>query len=88
MKKDSTDWYIPALTIAISIPFPMAWYKNALCIDSRILVKPRKEKERLDRPPLILHPGHSFLITGHKVICGKKGKREGKGKGKGKGKGR
>ncbi len=52
----------PAFTMPMSIPAPMAWYKNAACIASRTTLLPRNENEMLLTPPLTLVAGQRFLI--------------------------
>ena len=49
-------------TIPMVIPFFIAWYKKAECIASRTVLLPRKEKETLLTPPLILAPGRFSVI--------------------------
>ncbi len=40
----------------------MAWNRKTECIASLTVLFPLNENERLLTPPLILQPGHSFLI--------------------------
>ena len=42
---------MPALTMPMSIPAPIAWYRKAECMASRTLLLPRKLKEMFDTPP-------------------------------------
>ena len=51
----------PALTMPISSPARMAWYRNAECIASRTGLLPRNENEMLLTPPLTLVPGSLLL---------------------------
>jgi hypothetical protein len=55
---------MPALTMPMSMPALIAWYRNTECIASRMTSRPRKPKERLDTPPEILAPGHAALMRG------------------------
>ena len=41
----------PALTIPMSSPARMAWYRNTAWMASRTGLLPRKEKEMLEIPP-------------------------------------
>ena len=50
------------LTIPISIPCCIAWYRKAACMASRTGSFPRKENETLLTPPLTLAPGKFCLI--------------------------
>ena len=51
----------PALTMPMSMPALMAWYRNAECIASRTTSLPRNENDRLLTPPLIFTPGQRSL---------------------------
>ncbi len=53
---------MPALTMPMSIPARMAWYRNAECIASLTRLLPRKLNETLDTPPLTFAWGRFFLI--------------------------
>mmetsp|Transcript_72774 Transcript_72774/g.206540 ORF Transcript_72774/g.206540 Transcript_72774/m.206540 type:complete len:221 (+) Transcript_72774:1171-1833(+) len=53
----------PGLTIDMLRPLGTAWYKKTLCMQSLNLLRPRKEKERLLRPPLKDTQGHVRLIS-------------------------
>ena len=55
-------WSIDGLTIAMSIPALIAWYRNAECIASRTALFPLKENDRLDTPPEVRAPGRFVLI--------------------------
>ena len=48
------DLHLPALTMPMSMPALIAWYRKAEWIASRTRLLPRKEKERLETPPEIL----------------------------------
>ncbi|MCY1239736.1 hypothetical protein D9M72_525460 [compost metagenome] len=52
----------PALTMPMSMPAPMAWYRNTVWIASRTESLPRNENETLDTPPLTLAYGRFCLI--------------------------
>mmetsp|Transcript_22281 Transcript_22281/g.71735 ORF Transcript_22281/g.71735 Transcript_22281/m.71735 type:complete len:206 (+) Transcript_22281:1654-2271(+) len=53
----------PALTMPMSMPAAMAWYRKALCIASRITFTPRNPNDKLDTPPDTLAYGHWALIS-------------------------
>ncbi len=63
----------PALTMAMSSPAEMAWYRNTAWMASRTGSLPRNEKETLETPPLVRTPGSSRLEApdrldeGHRV---------------------
>jgi len=59
---------MPAFTMPMSMPAPIAWNRNTLCIASRITSTPRKPKDRLDTPPEILQPGHVALMRAVALI--------------------
>jgi hypothetical protein len=43
-------------------PFGIAWYKKTVCMASRTEFRPRKENDKLLRPPLNETQGHVRLI--------------------------
>ncbi len=49
----------PALTMAMSRPARIAWYRKTAWIASRTRSLPRKAKLTLETPPLIRTPGRS-----------------------------
>ena len=52
----------PALTIAMSIPARIAWYRNTAWMASRTaVVAAERERLTLDTPPLIRTPGSAAL---------------------------
>ena len=51
----------PALTIAMSRPARIAWYRNTAWIASRTRSLPRNANDTLDTPPLIRASGSSAL---------------------------
>src|SRR6478735_658342 len=53
---------MPALTMPMSMPALMAWYRNTVWIASRTGSLPRKEKLTLETPPLTFAPGRFSLI--------------------------
>ncbi|EWS64148.1 hypothetical protein Y695_02613 [Hydrogenophaga sp. T4] len=53
---------MPALTMPMSMPALMAWYRNTVWIASRTGSLPRKLNDTLDTPPLTLAPGRCCLI--------------------------
>mmetsp|Transcript_10863 Transcript_10863/g.30774 ORF Transcript_10863/g.30774 Transcript_10863/m.30774 type:complete len:200 (-) Transcript_10863:750-1349(-) len=53
----------PGFTMDMLRPFGIAWCRNTLCIASRREFRPRKEKERLLRPPLKETQGQVRLIS-------------------------
>ena len=53
---------MPALTMPMSMPALMAWYRNTVWIASRTGSLPRKEKLTFDTPPLTFAPGRLALI--------------------------
>ena len=53
---------MPALTMPMSMPARIAWYRNAECIASRTRLLPRKLNEMFDTPPLTLACGRFALI--------------------------
>ena len=55
-------WSIDGLTIAMSMPALIAWYRNAECIASRTALLPLNANERLDTPPEVNAPGRFVLI--------------------------
>ena len=61
MSSYTSSW--PALTIAMSSPAEIAWYRNAECIARRTVSFPRNEKLRFDTPPETFAPGHRRLIS-------------------------
>jgi hypothetical protein len=52
----------PALTMPMSMPALMAWYRNTAWIASRTGLLPRNEKETLDTPPETSAWGRVCLI--------------------------
>ena len=52
----------PALTIPMSIPARIAWYRKTECIASRSGLLPRNENETLETPPLTSACGSDFLM--------------------------
>ena len=52
------------MTIPMSRPARIAWYRNAACIASRTCWFPRKANERFEIPPLVRAPGQRSLIRG------------------------
>jgi len=53
---------MPALTMPMSMPAWMAWYRNTVWIASRTGSLPRNEKLTFDTPPDTLAPGRLRLI--------------------------
>ena len=53
---------MPALTMPMSKPAWMAWYRNTVWMASRTASLPRKLKLTLLTPPLTLAPGKLALI--------------------------
>ena len=53
---------MPALTMPMSIPAWIAWYRKTVWMASRTGSLPRKLKDTLDTPPLTLAPGRLALI--------------------------
>ncbi len=51
-----------ALTMPMSIPAPIAWYRNAECIASRTWALPRNANDRLLTPPLTRARGNVALM--------------------------
>ncbi|NKA88722.1 hypothetical protein GO305_02356 [Ralstonia solanacearum] len=46
----------------MSMPAPMAWYRNTVWMASRTTSLPRNENETFDTPPLTLACGNFCLI--------------------------
>ena len=58
----SSYWGItPALTMAMSSPARIAWYRKTAWIASRTRSLPRNANETLDTPPLTRTPGSAAL---------------------------
>ena len=60
------SWYTgraPALTIAMSRPASMAWYRKQACIASRTALLPRNENDTFDTPPETWTCGQRCLIS-------------------------
>ena len=53
---------MPALTMPMSMPAAIAWYRNAEWIASRTRLLPRKLNEMFETPPLTLACGRFSLI--------------------------
>ena len=53
---------VEGLTIAISSPAAMAWWRNAACIASRTNGLPRNANDRLETPPEVRTPGRRAFI--------------------------
>ncbi len=53
---------MPALTMPMSMPAWIAWYRNTVWMASRTGSLPRKLKLTLDTPPETLAPGRCCLI--------------------------
>ena len=53
---------MPALTMPMSMPALMAWYRNTVWMASRTGSLPRKLKLTFDTPPDTLAPGRLALI--------------------------
>ncbi|OQC00461.1 MAG: hypothetical protein BWX79_02966 [Alphaproteobacteria bacterium ADurb.Bin100] len=53
---------MPALTMPMSMPAAIAWYRNTVWMASRTGSLPRKLKETLETPPDTLAPGRCCLI--------------------------
>ena len=60
--KSSYTPTMPALTMPMSIPAWIAWYKNTVCMASRTGSLPLNEKLTFDTPPLTFAPGKFCLI--------------------------
>lgn len=54
---------IDGLTMPMSIPSAIAWYRNTECIASRTLLLPRNENDRLLTPPLTFAYGQLALTS-------------------------
>ena len=53
---------MPALTMPMSMPALIAWYRNTVWMASRTGSLPRNEKLTLETPPETLAPGRLALI--------------------------
>ena len=53
---------MPALTMPMSMPAAIAWYRKTVWIASRTGSLPRNEKLTLETPPDTLAPGRCCLI--------------------------
>ena len=53
---------MPALTMPMSMPAWMAWYRNTVWMASRTGSLPRKLNDTLDTPPDTFAPGRFCLI--------------------------